>query len=495
MSFVFGLAGFLSGNLYFLYQPAHLLPILFLCVLSLILFYFATRTSLRALFALAFFILLFAGMGIRFLFVNHPLPLERFVNQPVSISGVIISEPDIRETRTRVVLAAQTINGEKVPQTNILVSIPRYQVEVFGKEVFVSGTLRKPEDFITDTGRLFEYESYLAKDGIYYTLPFAEFELTRNSSSFSISGILLALKNWYVHGLQRALPEPQSSLAAGITVGAKQSLGEELLEAFRLTGLIHIVVLSGYNVTIVAEAIMRMLRRTPKHISLWVGIFSIVLFVLMTGAGATIVRAGIMAILALIARATHKTYALTRALCIAGGLMLLHNPSLLLHDPSFQLSFIATLGLIHVAPIFEIYFKWITQKFGMREIIAATIGTQVAVLPLLLYLTGTVSFSALPVNVLVLPIVPLAMGLSFLAGITGTLTAGIGMLVGFPAHLLLSYIFWIVSFFEQVPFSAITIPPFPFWVTAVLYLLIALWVYYATSSKRFSIRDQFTLLR
>src|SRR5690606_20159485 len=112
------------------------------------------------------------------------------------------------------------------------------------------------------------------------------------------------------------------------------------------TGIIHIVVLSGYNIIIIAEVIQRALRFLPSRVRLIVSASSIALFVVLVGASATVVRASIMAVTALVARSTGREALGLQMLFFAGIVMLISNPSLLLYDPSFQLSFIATLGLI-----------------------------------------------------------------------------------------------------------------------------------------------------
>lgn len=145
-------------------------------------------------------------------------------------------------------------------------------------------------------------------------------------------------------------------------LGVKESLGEGLEEDFVDTGLVHIVVLSGYNVTIIAEAIIRTLSFVSVMAGIYIGGIAIAVFAIMTGAGATIIRASIMAILALIARATGRRYEITRALFIAGFLMILENPYILLYDISFQLSFLATVGLIYLSPVFENIFKFFPKE-------------------------------------------------------------------------------------------------------------------------------------
>lgn len=399
--------------------------------------------------------------GIRVLFGDaNSTAFDDALGTRVSLEGTIVSELDVRDTQQRFTF--------RTDDTNILVSTDPYIDLTYGDVVYVSGVLKKPEAFTTDTGRVFRYDTFLEKDNIFYQISFADV-VVRTQGGWSIQGTLFAIKNFFVRNIHAAIPEPAASLGAGITVGAKQSLGDALLHVFQVTGLIHIVVLSGYNVTIIGEALLRILSGFSRRIALSIGAVLIILFVIMVGAQATILRAGGMALLALLARATGRTYLVTKALFLVGALMILIHPKILIYDPSFQLSFIATLGLIYVAPRIEARISFISSRFGVREIIAATVGTQLAVLPLLLHMTGILSLSSLLVNVLVLPLVPLAMLLTFVAGLVGFIPGS--EIIGLPAYVLLSYMTILPSWFASLPLSYITVPPFSFSITVLLYAL------------------------
>jgi len=456
-------AGFILGITYTILFGISVFAPLFITIPSTLCFgYGIIKEHTKAL-LVGLFLFGFVFGGLRVLpELERPTTLDGFIGTEATIEGKIVEEVDVRESHIRLTVAYEDVR--------VLITTDKFIPVSFGDVISASGELSVPEAFETDTGRVFKYDTYLAKDNVYYTLSFAEVEVLEEGG-ISIRGFLFGVKSFFLRNISSAIPEPHSALGGGITVGAKRSLGDDLLHAFQVTGLIHIVVLSGYNVTIIAEAIMRSLGFLPQRIALSIGAGSIALFVFMVGAGATIVRAGIMAILALIARATGRTYALTRALILAGVLMLFINPLILLYDPSFQLSFIATLGLIHIAPKLEKYLPWVSERFGLREIIAATIGTQIAVFPLLLYLTGLLSLSSLPSNILVLPIIPLAMLLTLIAGIFGSIP-GLGIILGFPAYLSLSYVLILVEFIAGIPGSAVTLPVFPFWVTLLLYGII-----------------------
>ncbi|MDP3402832.1 MAG: ComEC/Rec2 family competence protein, partial [bacterium] len=328
-----------------------------------------------------------------------------------------------------------------------------------------------PEPFETDTGRTFRYDQFLAKDTIFALVKSASLETIGPGEDLEtyVMRVLLNGKHVFQEGLAQAIPEPGASLASGLITGGKQGLGTTLLDAFIVAGLVHIVVLSGYNVMIVAEGVLRTFAFLPRRSSAILAGVVIALFVLAAGAGAASIRAGLMAGLGLIARATGRTYAVVRALFVVAVIMLLMNPLLLAFDPGFQLSFIATLGLILLAPIIELRLTIVQSPFW-RDLIAATLAAQIAVLPLLLYQTGLFSFVSLPANLLVLPLVPLAMLLSALAGVMGVILPGAAPLLGLPAHFVLSFSIYLADFVSSLSLASVSIPQFPFFVTVLSYV-------------------------
>lgn len=397
--------------------------------------------------------------------IGLPSSLEAKMGERVVLEGVIVADPDIRETTARLVAEVTVPEGT----TKLLVVTGRYPSFSYGEEVRIEGKLETPEPFSTDAGRVFAYDRFLAKDGVFGIIEYASVEhIAAREGWRLIPGFLYDLKNAGVAALSAALPEPHASLASGLILGGKQGLGESLLDDFIVAGLVHIVVLSGYNVMIVADFVMRLFGFLMRRRAALVGAAAIALFVIAAGAGPASIRAGIMAVIALYARATGRAYEAFRALLLAAFLMLLMSPLTLLYDPGFQLSFVATLGLIFGAPQVERLLSFLKSAF-LRGIAASTIAAQVAVLPLLLYQNGLLSLVALPANLLVLPFVPLAMLFSALALFVAALLPSFGPLFALPAYMLLSGIIFTVETAASIPLAAVSVPSFPFVLVVVAY--------------------------
>lgn len=492
----FVVAGFVTGVfVYSLFQgswPFGLeFSFLFVFLSAVLFIWLLFRDKLNSYLGLiAVFILCFALGIMRFGFAiaddGDPV-LDKFIGESVIIEGVIIEQPDRRETSTRLIVEAKNLffaDVEEETHSKILVVTDPYWEYSYGDKVSISGKLTLPENFESETGRTFGYISYLGKDDIFYQISFADIAVLSRGHGNKLKEVLFGTKEVLLGNINKSIPSPESGLLAGEIFGERGGLSKDWQEAFRKTGLIHVVVLSGYNVTIVADAIVKILLFLPRYLGFSFGALGIIFFAILTGAGPTIVRASIMAILVLIARGFGREYYVFRALILAGGIMILHNPKILLFDISFQLSFLATLGLIFVSPMIENKLGFVPEKLQMRSNAIATISAQIMVLPLLVYYMGEVSVLAIPVNMLVLFVIPATMLLGFITSILGLLPFSLGPLSS-PAYAFLHYQMKIVEFFSKIPHSTFIIPEFGSGVLILIYILIVFaLIFYRTKKNK-----------
>ncbi|MGH7249783.1 MAG: ComEC/Rec2 family competence protein, partial [Minisyncoccia bacterium] len=420
-------------------------------VISFILIFFSYFIKLKWGVVAGIFILTFSLGIFRFHINDLPNPqiLESQVGHKVSLSGEIVDEPDTRENNQKLVIETSSLRQElglskglAFPRSKILVTVGLGDDFKYGDEVNFSGKLAKPENFTTDQGKVFDYINYLKKDGILYVMNFAQVDVISHGHGNFIQSALFSVKEKFLEKMNMAITTPESLLMGGLILGEKSEFSQALRQSFVNTGTIHIVALSGYNVTIVAEWIMKLFAHIPfvsQIFSIWLGIFSIILFILMTGGSSTAIRAGVMATLALVARATGRNYDVARALILAAVFRLIINPMTLVYDVSFQLSFIATIAVIFYTPKIEKYFYWVTEKFQLRDIISVTCAAYIFVAPFILYEMGNFSLVALPANFLILPFIPFTMLLGFITGFLGLVWYVLAIPLGFISYLFLHY--------------------------------------------------------
>lgn len=387
----------------------------------------------------------------------------------------IVSPPDYREKSTKIV--------GRYGDAKILITFPVTDQFHYGDIVKIKGQLLKPEPFETNAGRIFDYSGYLAKDRIFYEIRYpASYEVVGTWDTPYVFDKLFTLKEYLRRNISESHKSDERGLLLGILLGERGGITQENQDAFVATGTIHIVALSGYNVTIISEAIAYMLiPLLGVTFGIIGGAIGVVLFAIMTGLGATIVRATIMGLLAYLSRMLGKEIDIGRALFFAGACMVIQNPWILVYDVSFQLSFLATIGLVYVTPRVSVWFKWITHK-GVNEVVSATVATNLTVLPFVAYTMGIVSIVSIPANILIAPLVPLAM-------LFGSLSVGLYMvfpILALPfisvSQYILSLILSIAKKGSVAPLSHMIVPSFSIGLMLVCYVVLIGGVYYLTKN-------------
>ncbi len=385
------------------------------------------------------------------------------------LEGIVFSEPETDGVSQKFVLTVNDCEKE-CRKVKIMTQTDPYPRVSYGDKVSISGNVESSD---TLTGDMAGYKSYLAKDGIYLLASFVKTKFISSGNGNKLKNFLLRVKNSSISTIKSQLADPEAPLLVGMLLGIK-SFSDELNNNFRKAGLSHIVVLSGYNITIVAESVMKLFSFLPKNFSLGFSAFGVVLFSLMVGGSSTVIRASIMALLLIWGRLIRRDYSVGRALFIAGFVMVFLNPKILVFDVSFQLSFLATLALVYLSPIVASKLK-ITDKFGLREIIASTISTQIFVLPLLISKMDTVSVVSIFTNLLVLPLMPTIMFLGFILVFFGFLSKILAWPFMFLSWVLLSFVILVVNIFSALPISAIPTNSFVKISVFVIYLIFGAW--------------------
>jgi len=374
--------------------------------------------------------------------------LSQFYGQKAQVVGVVSEEPDERSDKTYLTLSQLIIN-EKTIHSKLLILTFRFPEYEYGQKISFEAKIAEPKEYPD-----FSYKNYLSRFGVDAIVYQPKITLIAGNFGNTIKLGILRLKKQFVDRVAQVLPEPQNSFLAGLLLGAKRSIPQELMDKFNATGTSHVVAISGYNITIIAWGLDQLLKRFRKRISFGLSLFAIVIFVIMTGASASVIRAGVMGALVLISLNIGRVYAITNALAFTAMVMLAINPQILAFDVGFQLSFMALLGLVYFIPLIEPYFLWFYS--GLRPYLLATIAAQIFTLPILLYSFGRLSLVAVIVNVLILIMVPATMLAGFITGIAGLIWLKLAVPFAWISWVLLTYIIKVVEIFAAIPFAAIS---------------------------------------
>lgn len=257
--------------------------------------------------------------------------------------------------------------------------------------------------------------------------------------------------------LQRYLHEPHSSLLVGLLYGAQSTMPDKWQEAFRRSGTMHIVAVSGYNVMLVSSVLMSVLTFTlfKRQHAYLVVLVGIALFTVLAGGDAAVVRAAIMGALVLSAQQIGRPSSALTLLLVAATVMTMFRPRLLLDDAGFHLSFLAAAGLIWLAPVYLSHLTFLPGFF--RRTTAETAAAITTTMPIMIWNFHQWSWAALLSNIIVVPLVPIAMAAGAIA-IVGSLISDVlnvdllGILLSLPAYLVLDLILSVVDLFAHLPF-------------------------------------------
>jgi competence protein ComEC len=416
------------------------------------------------------FFILTTIVVLRLLFFNKEINYENIAGRNIKVEGIISEEPEIRFKSKHLVLKVDDLD------IKILLIDSLFNNFNYGDKIRLVGEILEPEAFDTIGGREFDYKKYLANKNIYFIMRNPEIELISTGEGSFLKVVLYKFRNSFVNNIKRFILPPESDLASGLVLGIDGGFSKEIKDKFINTGTIHIVALSGYNITIVSNWIMKIFSNLPIKVSSSLGIFSILLFVIMSGASSTALRAGVMATIALLARMTGRKYQAGRSLIFAFFIMVTLEPRIIF-DISFILSFFATFGVIFITPKIIDYFYFIPVRFGLREVASTTVSASVAVLPIILYSTGVFSTVSFFTNILILPFIPITMIFIFIVGFLGYVLSPLAFFFSFISHIFLKYIIGIIDIFSALPFASFAIPKFSIILVIISYTLIFYFIF------------------
>lgn len=266
------------------------------------------------------------------------------------------------------------------------------------------------------------------------------------------STLLLPLRQHLSETISQLMPKPESALLAGILLGSQEDLSFSFKKELKATSVIHIVVVSGQNLTILAGFLMSLVAFLGRRKTIILTLAVIAFYSILTGLGVPVIRAAIMVTLAYLAQALGKEGIGWWVLLFTAGAMLLVNPNWLFNI-SFQLSFLATFGVVVVAPIFIKSLKVVPRV--LREDLAVTLAAQLLVIPVIAYNFQQLSLIGIVVNSLILWIVPIVMVGGLVSLGIGLVSIVAGQITGLIPSVLLTYFVYIVDLFAKAPGAGI----------------------------------------
>lgn len=267
-----------------------------------------------------------------------------------------------------------------------------------------------------------------------------------------------------------SMSEPQASLLAGIVLGAREELPEGFKESLRKTGTIHVVVVSGYNISVVAGLLIGLSRFIRRQIAIFLALIAIAFYTLLVGADPPAVRAAIMGAVAFTAVFLGRQRFSLYALVLAASVMFFARPSVV-SDIGFQLSFLATAGIILFREKIFNFLKFVPKAFN--EDLSTTLAAQSLVVPVIFYHFGSVSAISPVANAAILWTIPLATILGFIFLAVSFAIPFVATLVSWIIWAILTIFVFVVEAFSKISFAYLSFTPKELLPLVIYYALLA----------------------
>ncbi|MFH1610371.1 MAG: ComEC/Rec2 family competence protein [Patescibacteria group bacterium] len=429
LTFISGIviASFFKINIFLIY-------IFFLVATVVAIFVFLNILKINKRNILFFITILIIGLIIGVLRFDISKPGDNSVaalnEDKIIFIGTVDEAPLSKINKQTMVLNLIEIYNKKYVD-KVLVTTELYPRYEFNQKLKISCELKKPGKFEN-----FDYGEYLANSGIYMLCYYPKIEILGYAEKKNIKEFFINLKFKQVDLINTNLSPPYSSLLSAIILGEKSELDNSTREIFSKAGISHIVAISGMHIAIISLIFFYFFlylgfsrQKSFKYIFI-----ILIFYLLLIGFKASAIRAVIMGLIVMYGLKEGRLSSSGRAIIFAATFLLLLNPRLLRFDVGFQLSFLATIGIIYFYPFINKWIKIISEK--IRGIISITLSAQVLTLPLVFYYFGIVSFISPITNVLVLPILPFLM-------VFGLLFVSIGF-IWQPIATFLGILIWIV---------------------------------------------------
>ncbi len=420
------------------------------------------RLALLACLTLAA-LLIGAGRGALAPAVQLPADLA---GQNVAVSGTVDDDPVEHKARRRLTVrvdhvltgVAQTSSALRIEATVYGITPVRY-----GDLVLLSGEIQVPPRFDQ-----FDYRAYLSEQGIAGVMPSARLVRVTSHAGDPLHTALFAVRHAVIGAVDGALPEPQAALLLGVAFGYRAALPVVLQQQMIASGLIHIVVISGLKVSLLARIIHQALARWLPQAAPMIAVGAMTGYALLAGASAAALRAAVMGMLVILAARLRRDSQVFFSLALTAAVMLGMKPALAA-DVSFQLSFAGTIGIAIMTDGIASRFGWLPAV--LRDPFAATIAAEAATWPLMLANFHQLSLIAPVANALVLPLLPVVMIVGGSGAFLGSTLAAAGWPLLQAAGAIASWYRLVIESLGGLPAAALTMPYFPpRWLAAAVIL-------------------------
>jgi competence protein ComEC len=399
---------------------------------------------------------------------------SNYLNQRVELKGYVSEEPIYKHEFTRVIFKVDSQESFLV-QTNT----PRFPRLKVGQVCTIGGELIEPESFDE-----FDYKEFLRNRRIYYIVRYPILNCTEEREGFFLKNNLMDFKKKIRNEVESRLSEPQASLFLGVLFGEKRVFEEDFGEALRVASITHIIVASGYNVSIIFLGINKIFFFVPKRPRTLLTIFLIWVYCVLAGLSPSIIRASIMLSLTLFAVYYGVISNINIVFFASAFIFILIDPRII-KEIGFLLSISATGGLIYITPILDVYIqkfldftipfeklKNLIYKF-LQNYLVPSLACTIITMPIIAYSFQKISIIGVVTNILILPVLEYTLILGFVSLFFNLFSSFISQILFLAIWAQLKYFELIVNFLGNLEYASYDVK-ITVLIVGVVYILIGI---------------------
>jgi competence protein ComEC len=410
---------------------------------------------------------LFSWWGGQYRF-QHYLPNTKQIPYDTNIefSGLVIKPPNTDGANQKLYISSNKFPGYVYIKT---FPYPEYH---YGDFLTVRCKLMQPKPFTT-----FAFDKYLARYGVLSICQQAKINLNQTNQGNWLMRTLYNIRTVLRQRVRLLWPEPAAGLILGIVLGVQDDLFADISANFRTTGTVHILVVSGMHVVIIAQVLTKVFSKVLSRKKVFIVIVLVLsAFSVITGLAASVIRASFMGVLPLLATIVGRKRTLHYSLALVAAIIVLYNPYILKYDVGFQLSFLATLGIIYLQPLTQRWCKWLPSLFEIKETLTTTLAAMLTTTPLIISVFGTFSLVAPVANLIVVPVSNIILFAG--VGILGVSIISINLTeyLAYILWLIIKVTLYIVAWLANLPLALIQNIVVPNWVIIFSFCLIIIYI-------------------
>lgn len=407
---------------------------------------------------------------------NKYLEIYKDDKSIISATAVVIKGPSEGEYNYKYTVKART---GKYKNKKFIVYINKKNKKLleYGDLIEIKGEYSAPE--VARNYKGFDYSQYLKTLNIYGTIKVEESKIINKNQ---LSPILISINNIkekMIDNANRNMPKRTANLLLGILIGERDNIQEDIIESFRTANLSHILAVSGAHTSYIILGITYLISKskTPKRIGYIITIINLLIFIIITGASYSVVRACIMAIVVIGAKICYRKENFFTSICISLIIILIQNP-FAINDIGLKLSFMGTAGIVIFNKSITNFFIKLKIKQKIAEVLSVTFSAQLMIMPITILNFNTISLTFFISNILASPLLGIIIIFGFISIFISSILNPISKILFLILHIFLELLILVSKVTEKIPGSSILVKTPNILFAIVYYILILFFNYF-----------------